>query len=162
LTGGASVHRVCWVLGADFKQIGENYVSYVRKHYGTSYIVFDGYESQTTKSSEHLRRNGGMKCHEVDLKENIKVLFSKEKFLGNVINKSKLIKLISQHLKDDGNIVINCLADADTKICATALKLASSSSKKLVVVGRRYGYFGDADISLERKYERYNIFSATS
>ena len=54
IDGGALIHRVCWFKGSDFKQICESYVSYDRKHYGPSHVVFDGYESQTTKSSEHL------------------------------------------------------------------------------------------------------------
>ena len=49
LDGGALLHRVCWVKGSNFKQVVDSYVSFVRTHYGTAYIVFDGYETQSTK-----------------------------------------------------------------------------------------------------------------
>ena len=58
LDGGVLLHRVCWVKGSNFKQVVDSYVSFVRTHYGTAYIIFGGYETQSTKSSEHIRRKG--------------------------------------------------------------------------------------------------------
>ena len=49
--GGALLHRVCWVKSSNFKQVVDSYVSFVRTHYGTAYIFFDGCETQSTKSS---------------------------------------------------------------------------------------------------------------
>jgi len=34
IDGGALLHRVCWIKGSTFKEIGGNFVNYVRKHYG--------------------------------------------------------------------------------------------------------------------------------
>ena len=52
MNGGALLHRVYWIKGSNFKKIAKIYVQYIRKHYGKCYIVFDGYESASTKSVE--------------------------------------------------------------------------------------------------------------
>ena len=81
MNGGALLHRVRWVKGSNFKKIAKSYDQYVRKHYGKCYIVFDGYESASTKSVEQKRRGKRFpKCPDVDLKENIIVPFSQENF----------------------------------------------------------------------------------
>ena len=135
LDRGALLHRVCWVKGSNFKQVVDSDVSFVRTHYGTSYIIFDGYETQSTKSSEHIRRKGKQgKCYDVDVKEEITVPCSQEKFLSNEENKSRLIKMTSQYLQIDGNTVVTCKEDADAFISATALNLASSTKKKVAVI----------------------------
>ena len=100
MDGGALLHRVCWVKGSNFKKIAKSYVQYVRKHYGKCYIVFDGYESASTKSVEQKRRDKRLqKCPDVDVKEDIIVLFTQEKFISNTNNKVQLNKLLSQYLK---------------------------------------------------------------
>ena len=100
MDGVALLHRVCWVKGSSFKKIAKSYVQYVRKHYGKCYIVFDGYESASTKSVEQKRRNKRLqKCPDVDVKEDIIVLFTQEKFISNMNNKVQLIKLLSQNFK---------------------------------------------------------------
>ena len=81
MDGGALLHRVCWVKGSNFKKIAKSYVQYVRKHYGKCYIVFDGYESASTKSVEQKRRGKRFqKCPDVDVKEDIIVAFIQENF----------------------------------------------------------------------------------
>ena len=135
IDGGALIHRVCWVKGSTFQNISNIYVSYVQKHYGKAHIVFDGYETQTTKSAEHLRRSGNhTKCPDVEVKEEGKIAFTKERFLSNTSNKSQVIRLISRYLADNGNIVTNCPGNADTTICLAALNIASTMDKKVVVV----------------------------
>ena len=42
--------------------------------------------------------------------------------------------MLSQYLKDDGNEVINCSGDADSTICHTALDLATTGEKKVVLI----------------------------
>ena len=59
LDGGALLHRVRWLNGSTFKELAKCYVEYVRRHYVSATIVFDGYKSRTsTKSNEHARRHG--------------------------------------------------------------------------------------------------------
>ena len=135
MNGGALLHRVCWVKGSNFKKITKSYVQYVRKHYGKCYIVFDGYESASTKSVEQKRRGKRFQtCPDVDVKEDIIVPFTQEKFLSNKNNKVQLIKMLSQYFKDDGNEVINCSGDADSTICHTALDLATTGEKEVVLI----------------------------
>ena len=82
MDGPALLHRVCWVKGSNFKKIAKSYVQYVRKHYGKCYIVFDGYESTSTKSVEQKRRDKSFqKCPDVDVKEDIIVPFTQEKVM---------------------------------------------------------------------------------
>ena len=96
LDGDALLHRVCWVKGSNFKQVVDSYVSFVRTHYGTAYIIFNGYETQSTKRSEHIRRKGKQwKCYDVDVKEEITVSCFQEKFLSNEENKSRLITIFA-------------------------------------------------------------------
>ena len=135
MDGVALLHRVCWVKGSNFKKIAKSYVQYVRKHYGKCYIVFDGYESASTKSVEQKRRGKRFQtCPDVDVKEDIIVPFTQEKFLSNTSNKVQMIKMLSQYLKDDGNEVINCSGDADSTICHTALDLAIIGEKEVVLI----------------------------
>ena len=134
MDGGALLHRVCWVKGSNFKKIAKSYVQYVRKHYGKCYIVFDGYESASTKSVEQKRRDKSFqKCPDVDMKEDIIVPFTQEKVLSNT-NKVQLIKMLSQYLKVDGNKVVNCSGDADSTICHTALVLATTGEMEVVLI----------------------------
>ena len=117
------------------QEIAKRYVQYERKHYGKCYIVFDGYESASTKSVEQKRRGKRFqKCPDVDVKEDIIVPFTQEKFLSNTSNKVQMIKMLSQYLKDDGNEVINCSGDADSTICHTALDLATTGEKEVVLI----------------------------
>ena len=95
IDGGALIHRVCWV------NVQKHYG---KGHYGKGHIVFDGYETQTTKSAEHLRRSENhTKCPDVEVKEEGKIAFTKERFLSNTSNKSQIIRLISRYLADNGN-----------------------------------------------------------
>ena len=41
--------------------------------------------------------------------------------------------MLSQYFKDDGNEVINCSGDADFTICHTALDLATTGEKEVVL-----------------------------
>ena len=127
MDGGALLHCVCLVKGSNFKKIAKSYVQYVRKHYGKCYIFFDGYKFASKKSVEQKQRGKHFqKCPDVDVKEDIIVLFTQDNFLSNTNTKVQLIKMLSQYLKYDGNEVINCSDDADSTICHTALDLATT------------------------------------
>ena len=79
--GGALLQRVRWMKSLTFKELAQLYVSYVRRHYGVAFIVFDGYKQPTTKSHEHLRRTGhGKKCHSIDINEANTVPVFQDKF----------------------------------------------------------------------------------
>ena len=46
--GGVLLHRVRWMKGTTFDELCENFVQYVRKHYKTCTVVFDGYGVPST------------------------------------------------------------------------------------------------------------------
>lgn len=55
IDGGNLLHSVVWQRPATFKQICQQYTSYVIAHFGKATIVFDGYdEEHSTKDEEHL------------------------------------------------------------------------------------------------------------
>ena len=106
MDGGALLHKVSWVNGSNLKKIAKSYVQYVRKHYGKSYIVSDEYESASTKSVEQNRRGKRFqKCPDVNVKKDIIVPLTQEKFIFNTNNKVQLIKILSGYFKDDRNEV---------------------------------------------------------
>eukprot|EP00794_Sanderia_malayensis_P012470 gene12470-13758_t len=132
--GGALLHRVCWINGMTFSDIGRLYVAYIRKHYGKATVVFDGYQELSTKSCEHKRRAGnGARCPDIEIIESNKIHFPQERFLSNEGNKDQIIKLISTFLRDDSQTVINCVGDADTKIVSTALDFCTGRYPVVVV-----------------------------
>ena len=133
--GGALLHRVCWIKGMTFSEIGTLYVNYVTKHYGDATVVFDGYEDATTKSSEHKRRTGnGPKCPDIEVVESNKVHFPQERLLSNPHNKTEIIALISTYLRNNDITVINCAGDADTEIVSTALEYSTNTDDRRVIV----------------------------
>ena len=100
--------------GTTLEELCENYVQYVRKHYKTCTVVFDGYRVPSTRSDEHLRRSKGVKkCPTVDVKECNGVLFPQDRFFSDEENKSQFIKLLGQKLKKDDQQVKICEGDAD-------------------------------------------------
>lgn len=146
IDGGALVHRVRWLNEATFQEIAKMYVSYVRRHYGTASIVFDGYEDLSTKSNEHLRRIKS-KCEDIIVNEiNTLATTHQERFLSNEYNKRQLITLISQHLLSDGQQVKNCSGDADTSIVETAITLATNAEDTVVVIA------DDTDVAVMLMY----------
>ena len=55
LDGVTLLYRVCWVKGSNFKQVVHSYVSFVRTHYGTACIIFDGYETHQQKAQGYSK-----------------------------------------------------------------------------------------------------------
>lgn len=97
------MHRVRWIKNSTFDELSQVYVSYVRRHYTSCTIVFDGYDGPNTKSNEHMRRTGGGKrCPNVDVVGFKKVSFTQESFLSNEDNKTRFIRHISIKLQQDG------------------------------------------------------------
>ena len=103
IDGGALNHRVRWIRGTIFEELALQYAKYTRKHYSSCYVIFDGYNKNTTKAIEHMRRSGGGgKCPDVNVQFHHKVPYTQDMFLTNDSNKTQLISLIASKLKDDG------------------------------------------------------------
>ncbi|KAG1670492.1 Sulfotransferase family cytosolic 2B member 1 [Nymphon striatum] len=134
LDGGALLHRVHWVKGIKFNEVAKAYVNYIRRNYGSAFIVFDGYDSpESIKSNEHLRRAGSKgSTPNIIITEDNEVPYTKERFLSNSHNKTQLISFLADHLTLDGQAVHICRGDADTKIVSTALEVANDSTTIVV------------------------------
>ena len=55
IDGGALLHRLPWKRGTPFSQILTTYTVYVKRRYMTATVVFDGYETASTKDMIHQR-----------------------------------------------------------------------------------------------------------
>ena len=66
--------------------------------------------------------------------------------MSNEYNKSQLINLISEFLRDDCQKVLNCIGDVDMKIVSTGLDYLSVGGKTVVVVA------DDTDIAVMLLY----------
>ena len=131
--GGALLHRVKWGKKILYQEVAKQYVSYVRGKYVESCVVFDGYEQgPSIKDHEHLRRVKKV-CTDIQLSESMEAYKNQEVFLTNEKNKHQFILLISQYLKDDGQVVHQSTRDADTMIVQCALQYAIEGSEVNVV-----------------------------
>ena len=80
-------------------------------------------ERKTIPEMSRCRREGRHNCP---------IYSRKISFQKN--NKVQLIKMLSQYFKDDGNEVIDCSGDADSTICHTALDLATTGEKQVILI----------------------------
>ena len=140
IDGGALLHRVIWSKDIKFSVITETYVKYVTRHYNDSNvtIVFDGYDNESMKGHEHLRRNSVPQSWNTFTAANINaenhVSFAQDCFLNNTENKSRLIVFLPLHLKRRGFIVINCPSDVDATIVKNALQYVIVNSGTIIIL----------------------------
>ena len=73
-------------------EVAESNANFVLKHYGNAMVVFDNYESSSTKDITHVRRTGGKVYPEVHFSPNMLFKGKKDYFLSNLKNK-QLINL---------------------------------------------------------------------
>ena len=115
-----------------------SYVSYVRHHYNTATIVFDGYNNPaSTKTNAHARRSS-VRCQDIVINESNVFYSSQEKFLSNENNKASFITkfkfLISKYLQEDNQTVIKCDGDADRSVVSAAICLAFPKTDNPVII----------------------------
>ena len=114
---GSLLHKAVWPTLATFHKIIKLYHEFVNRYYGSSIIVFGGYENvSSTKDYEHLRRlmySAGYPNISVDL--NNVAQFLQTTFLNKKQDKSQLIFYITETLKT---------GDADTEIVSSAIDIA--------------------------------------
>ena len=56
IDGGMVLYKTSWPKHITYKELCQHYVQDVRRNYGNSIIVFDGYDSNTTKGHAHVNR----------------------------------------------------------------------------------------------------------
>ena len=125
IDGGWLLRQTSWGKSDTWKTIIERYVDLVQ-YLGSSSeavsVIFDGYES-STKDHTHRRRMKHF-CHDMQINlENIPYT-TKEKFLSNANNKTELITLITNKLRENGVHVTECRDDADTAIVKSILEFS--------------------------------------
>jgi len=115
--GGCLLHRVVWLAGGIYSEITQQYVNFVRKHYGHHCsIVFDGYgNGPSVKDHEHQRR-ALKSCPDVDVAEQKTAFKNQSLFLTNSQNKKLFVQMLLEKLREANYAVSQAVDDADTLI----------------------------------------------
>lgn len=124
--GGFLLHRVHWPDGSKYADIIQAYLAYVRRHFDDPIIVFDGYAHAggSTKAAEQGRRYGHVGSNEILFTDAMNVTVSREVFLANKKNKTRLIERLTERFMNSGIAVHQSDGDADLLIVLTALDAA--------------------------------------
>jgi len=131
---GWLLHKVKWQQGGSYQDVIEQYVRYLRQHFGHHVVVvFDGYDSgATTKDYEHKRR--AVKCApDVAIDLSRPSYSDQTAFLANDSNKKQFVEKVMTHLQHVGLLVKQAASDADTLIVHTAIELATGGDTVTVV-----------------------------
>ena len=124
IDGGALHPTDTMKKGWTFQNVAKHYMAYVKRYYGKeSYIVFDGYDKPSTKSIKHTRRSALNRCPNINIVEANTVQCTQDQFLSNERNKAQPILVCIKVPAKMMAILLQCDADADTKIVSTALEL---------------------------------------
>ena len=106
---------------------------YVKMNFAVCTVGFDGYEKSFTKDHEHGRRIQKQQSRAyVIVKEEVTAHYTRE-VLCSTRNKAQLIKLLSQHVKEDGNIVITFKDDCCHTNCCGSVRICMWSNVTVVV-----------------------------
>ena len=105
--GCGLLHCIPWPKVGTVQNICDSFISTVSDKSNHSSVplcvVFDSYDTVTTKDPEQKRRRCLQKpCPDIDLSITTPVPSNKEAFLANKKNKQKLITLLGQHLTHAG------------------------------------------------------------
>ena len=133
LDGGCLLHRVVWPKSATYLDVMNAYLGYIRRHYSSCVVVFNGYGSgPSIKDSEHTQRNT-LLTPAVSIEQHMPAYRSQSAFLMNTRNKQGFVELLVQHLQDNAIAAFQAKDDADTVIVRTALDIASKVEPVTVV-----------------------------
>lgn len=131
IDGGWLLHRVRWQKNCRYRDVYEQYSSYVEK-YGSCCVVFDGYGKPSTKDHEHKRRTGKTSA-DVTIVDSAVAHQSQDAFLSNERNKSTFIASLASYLQDRGRCVRISDGDADVLIVSSAIDYARNGQSVIVV-----------------------------
>ena len=87
LDGGALLQRIPWQHGSTFGAILDTYVDFVLQNYAQGIIIFDGYDSFSTKDMTHKYQSKGKKSVSVAFTPEMKLTVTKDVFFSNPSNK---------------------------------------------------------------------------
>ncbi|XP_015125311.1 uncharacterized protein LOC107047093 [Diachasma alloeum] len=147
IDGGWLLRQITWPHGKTFSEIFQLYRSYIVKYFrDDTIIIFDGYKNDVigVKSYERLRRNEKFVAADVNIGPEKMITSTKDKFLSNVVNKFKLVKLLAEYLTSENISTKIAEEDADALIVHTAIEMQSGrqcTDKPIVVVGNDVDLF---------------------
>ena len=124
LDGGALLQRTPWTKGAMYKEICTVYTEYVTRKYGNAVVVFDGYQSKSTKDMTHQRQTKGLIGATVTFTESMHLTMSKAQFLANKDNK---INLLSAKLMEKNCRTYHATGDVDLLIMQKSVESAMNT-----------------------------------
>ena len=131
--GGSLLHRVPWQLGTRYGEIAKSYTDFAIRPYGQATTgVFDGYEDgPSIKDNTHQRR--GRNMHPVvSFTAETQFSIKKEEFLSRYTNKQRLIRMISDQLRERDFTVVNAHGDADVDIVKTTVDTSLQHTTTLI------------------------------
>ena len=156
LDGGALLHKVVWRPNSSYKEMIQQYRSYVKNKYGICTIVFDGYGyGPSTKDHEHQRRiHNSKKSPEITIDASNTAYDRPTAFLSNESNNAQFVDLLSQHLASDVHTVKKSDGDADTLIMSSAVDVTCmnvpvvvfADDTDILVMLLRFCRFGEGEI----------------
>ncbi|XP_011314648.1 uncharacterized protein [Fopius arisanus] len=140
IDGAWLLRQVCWPHGRTFLDIFQIYENYIQRNFRDAQVVFDGYKNDVigVKTYERLRRKETSFAVDVDIGPDKMITVTKDKFLSNVVNKYKLVRLLSEHLNRKGIVTTVAAEDADALIIRTAIEMNDRrllEDRPVVVVG---------------------------
>lgn len=138
IDGGFLLHRVKWIVGSTFSFIFNQYVAYIKKHFGNRCtVVFDGYIDTV-----NCMKLDEQKCSDmsnilvyIGFREDMTVTIPQEHFLANERNKTKFISLLCQKLIRENIETTTAKGDADTLIVRCGRDKALSEGVNVSIIG---------------------------
>ena len=118
------LHRIPWSHGCTYRDICHQYTEYVARKNRFAIVVFDGYESTSTKDMTQQRRSKGNAGATVTFTADMTIMMRKEQFLANRKNKQQFIFMLSRRTTASG--------DADLLIVQKAVQSATTTNTVLV------------------------------
>ena len=133
IDGGSLLQRLQWDKGNLFGDICKSYIVYVYQNYVDPIVVFDGYDTPSTKDHAHVIRQEGVADTTAVITDDMIFTTKKAQFLKNSENKANFIKLLAKAMAEDDIDVDTSTVDADTLIVQQAIKAAQYTAS--VVIG---------------------------
>ena len=135
IDGGWLLYFIRWKKNVTYADVLGQYSSFLRTKYGMCYVLFDGYEYDSTKDHEHKRCQTGKLSASIIIviAENAHVHRDQQALFSNDKDKTNFISLLTTHLLGIGHQVEVSCGDADTLIVSSVLEFAWSGQTVTVV-----------------------------
>ena len=108
------------------------YTEYVTRKYGDAIVVFDGYQSKSTKDMTHQRRSKGQGGATVTFTESMHLTMRKDQFLVNKENKQRFINMLSTKLAQKNCKTYHASGDTDLLIVQKTVESAATVDTVLI------------------------------